>query len=70
MTEFGAHCLELLSEAHRTGESIEIQDGGKPYATVQPTPKGEVDWTPGAFKNTTRIVGDLDDLGVEWEALR
>ncbi|RYG26682.1 type II toxin-antitoxin system Phd/YefM family antitoxin [bacterium] len=69
VTEFKAHCLRLFDEAQRTGETIEVFKRGKRIATVQPEVLREPSYEPGQFKDQFRIVGDLDDLGVEWEAL-
>ena len=71
VTDFKAHCLSLIEEVRQTEEPIELTKRGVVVAVVNPPArKEEVDWTPGAFKDTVRIVGDLDDLGVEWEAMR
>jgi len=56
-----------------TGESIEVLKRGKPLATVVPA-ASEVVYRPGQFRDTVQIVGDilvdLEDLGVEWEAMK
>ena len=70
VTEFKSHCLRLLEEASATGEPIEVVKRGKPIGTYLPKGKPNVSYEPGQFKDQFRIVGDLDDLGVEWEALR
>lgn len=70
ITEFKTHCLRLVGEMERSQEPIRITKRGKPVAVLNPPPRAEVDWTPGAFKDSIKIVGDLDDLGVEWEAMR
>lgn len=71
VTEFKAHCLRMIEEVRETQESIELTRRGKIVAVVTPPPRTEpIDWTPGAFKDSIKIVGDLDDLGVEWEAMR
>jgi prevent-host-death family protein len=71
VTEFKAHCLRLMEEAHLSGETIEVVKRGRPFATVVPrSPEGS--YKPGAFKNVVRIVGEIQvdgaDLGVRWEA--
>ena len=70
ITEFKTHCLRLVDEMGRTREPINITKRGKPVAVLNPPPPAEVDWTPGAFKDSIKIVGDLDDFEVEWEAMR
>jgi prevent-host-death family protein len=74
VTEFKAHCLRLLEEARRTGESIEVTKRGKRLATVTPAGAEEIDWSPGKFRDAVRIVGDIEvdgrDLGIDWEAMR
>lgn len=73
VTDFKAHCLQLLEEARVTGEPIEISKHGKPLATVLPAPS-QVKYSPGMFKDSVKIVGDIlvdgSDLGVEWEAMK
>ena len=69
VTEFKAHCLRLLDEAQKTGEPIEILKRGRSIATILPRQiASKVSYEPGQFKDEIRIVGDLDDLGVTWEA--
>ncbi len=73
VTEFKSHCLRLLEEARTTGESIQVVKRGKPMATVVPAPS-EVQYRPGMFKDSVRIVGDImvdgTDLGIQWEAMQ
>lgn len=70
VTEFKAHCLRLLDEAQKTGEPIELLKRGQSIATILPRQLGtKASYEPGQFKDEIRIVGDLDDLGVQWEAL-
>ena len=74
VSEFKAKCLRLMEEVRRTGEPIEITKRGKTIVVVSPPPSEKIDWTPGAFKDEIRIVGDIEvdlaDLGVQWEAMR
>jgi len=74
ISEFKSKCLRLVEEVRRTGEPLEVTKRGTVVAVVNPPAKGVVDWTPGAFKNQTRIVGDIEvdlsDLGVEWDVLK
>jgi prevent-host-death family protein len=70
VTEFKAHCLELMNEAHRTGEPIEILKRGKPFMTVQPQLRADVSYEPGYFKDQIKIVGDITEPVVpleEWD---
>ena len=72
VTDFKSHCLQLLEEARLTGESITVLKYGRPLATVTPA-ESIKSYTPGQFKDTVQIVGDIlvdnSDLGIEWEAL-
>lgn len=71
VTEFKAHCLRLIEEMGRTREPIEITKRGKKVGVLSPPAElREVSYEPGQFKDEIRILGDLDDLGVEWEALK
>jgi prevent-host-death family protein len=74
ISEFKAKCLSLVEEVHRTGKPIEVTKRAKPVVIVNPPAKGAVDWTLGAFRYETRILGDIEcdlaDLGVEWEVMR
>jgi len=72
VTEFKAHCLELVNEVSRTGESLLLTKRGKPAAVVGPPPVEEGrKWIPGQFKDTAKIVGDIvAPLDEPWEALR
>lgn len=71
VTEFKAHCLELVSEVSRTGEAVVLTKHGKPTAMVVPPPTDEKKkWRPGLFRGTTKIVGDIiAPLDEPWEAL-
>jgi len=74
ISEFKAQCLRLVEEVRISGEPIEITKRGKIVAIVNPPEKAPIDWTPGAFREQTHILGeigcDLSDLGVEWDAMR
>ena len=72
VTEFKAHCLELVNEVSRTGESVVLTKRGKPTAMVVPPPVQEGQkWIPGQFKDTAKIVGDIvAPLDEPCEALR
>jgi prevent-host-death family protein len=74
ITEFKAHCLRLIDEVGRTKEPIEITKRGRRIVVVAPAAETkEIDWTPGAFRDSITEVGDIcvegAELGVHWEAL-
>ncbi len=73
VTEFKSHCLQLLEEARRTGEPIEVIKRGKPLATVIPAPSTAT-YRPGMFRDSVKIVGDIlvdgSNLGIEWDAMK
>ena len=70
-TEFKTHCLRLMEEVRRTREPIEVRKRGKTVVIVNPP--SEIDWTPGAFKDSIIELGDIcvdgTDLGIRWEAM-
>lgn len=72
VTEFKAHCLELVNEVARTGEPVILTKHGKPTAMVVPSPtEPGKKWTPGQHRESARIVGDIiAPLDEPWEALR
>jgi prevent-host-death family protein len=72
VTEFKAHCLELVNEVSRTGESVVLTKRGKPTAMVVPPPVQEAKrWILGQHKDTAKIVGDIiAPLDEPWEELR
>ena len=72
VTEFKAHCLELLNEVARTGEPLTLTRHGKPTAMVVPPPANvEKRWKLGQFRDDTKIAGDVvAPLDESWEALR
>jgi prevent-host-death family protein len=69
VTEFKAHCFELIDEVARMGESLVLTKRGKPIAIVGPPPvQGREKWIPGQFKDSAKIVGDiLAPLDEPWE---
>ena len=74
ITEFKAHCLRLVDELQRTREPIEITKRGKKVAIVSPPgTRQDIDWTPGAFRDSIVELGDIGvdvaELGVRWEAM-
>jgi prevent-host-death family protein len=71
ITDFKAHCLQLIEEVRQTGQGLVITKRGKPAARVLPPelplkPK----FVPGMFSDMGKIVDDIvSPLDVEWEAL-
>lgn len=71
ITDFKAHCLQLIDEISKTGDSIRITKRGKAIATVTPAHEEWDDYKPGRFAGSVEIVGDIvAPLDVEWEALK
>ena len=60
VTEFKAHCLELLNQVAETGQPLILTKRGKPTAMVSlpPVEEGRT-WKPGLFRDKCKIVGDL-----------
>jgi prevent-host-death family protein len=71
VTEFKAHCLELLNEVGRTGEPLVLTKHGKPSAMVVPPPKtADKKWKLDQFRESATIVGDLiTPMDEPWEVL-
>ena len=70
VTEFKAHCLELLNEVSRTGHPLLLTKRGKATVMVSRPPE-EVSskWVPGQFKDRAKIVGDvIAPIDEPWEA--
>ena len=71
VTEFKAHCLELINEVSRTGETVVLTRRGVPTAMVvsPPLPQGNR-WVAGRYDDKIKIVGDIiSPLDEPWEAL-
>ena len=60
VTEFKAHCLELLNQVAKTGEPMILTKRGKPTAMVS-LPPAEIKpiWRLGLFEDSCKIVGDV-----------
>lgn len=72
VTEFKAHCLEILSRVAETREPVLLTKRGKPTAMVivPPAPENK-GWKLGQFKDQGKIVGDIiAPFDEEWEALK
>jgi len=57
--EFKAHCLRILDEVQRTGESITVTKRGKPVAEVTPVKAGEWRSVIGALQGSVTRIGDI-----------
>ena len=68
VTTFKTNCLQLIDEANRTGESIEVTKRGKSVGTFNPSEAKEVSF--GKFRHMGKVVGDIiSPIDVEWEAM-
>lgn len=72
VTQFKAHCLEMVNAVAETGQPVVLTKRGKPTAmVVQPPSNGGKKWNPGLHRDTAKIVGDIiEPLSEPWEALR
>ena len=72
VTEFKAHCLELVNEVARTGRPVLLTKHGRPTAMVVPPPVDSGQrWTPGQFRASGKIVADIiAPLNEPWEILQ
>lgn len=57
--EFKAHCLRILDEVQRSGESVTITKRGKPVAEVTPVKAGERRSVIGALQGSVTRMGDI-----------
>jgi len=74
VTEFKAHCLELLEEVSRTGEGLILTKDGKPFITVSKSgPEHASSNKPVSSSIFVQEVGAIlvpsTEL-VEWDALK
>ncbi|HLL58340.1 MAG TPA: type II toxin-antitoxin system Phd/YefM family antitoxin [Allosphingosinicella sp.] len=69
--EFKAHCLRILDEVERTGESVTITKRGRPVAEVTPPKTHRSDpLSFGCMKGKIRILGDIGSpFDPDWEEL-
>jgi prevent-host-death family protein len=58
--EFKAHCLRLMEEANRTGETIVITKRGKPFMEVKPVESAEPTPLFGLLKTDAYRFDDPD----------
>ena len=60
VTEFKAHCLEIVNRVSQTGEPIILTKRGKPSVMVSLPPNTESKgWVLGQFRDQVTIIGDL-----------
>ena len=71
-TEFKAHCLRILDEVQRTGESVTITKRGKPVAEVKPAKHNEKRFFFGCMKHPEYRFEDADAPAYDepWDAER
>ena len=71
-TDFKAHCLQVMDEVARTGQSVTITKRGKPVARIVPA-REDAKEIFGALKGSVTVVDPDDDLidpvEVEWEVI-
>lgn len=68
VTEFKAHCLELIGNVNKEKVSITLTKHGKPCAQVIPI-NNDVEELFGCLKGTVTENGDiLEPLDVIWDA--
>ncbi len=67
--EFKAHCLKLLDQVQRSGESLVVTKRGRPVARVVPMAPAEKISLLGCLKGQVEILGDIvEPTGELWEA--
>lgn len=71
VTQFKAHCLELVETVHRKRTSVIISKHGKPVAKLVPIDSEPVPSLYGSMKGTVHEIGDIvSPIDVEWDAAR
>ena len=73
--EFKAHCLRIMEEAKRSGETVIITKRGKPFMELKPVAPDETKLFFGCMKGTVTWLTDDPTAPVldpgweeEWEA--
>ena len=68
--EFKAHCLRILDEVARTGESVTVTKRGKPVAEVKAVKAVERRSVIGALQGSVIRIGDIISPAYEqrWNA--
>jgi prevent-host-death family protein len=64
-SQFKQHCLELIDDVERTGQSVVITKHGRPVARLCPLPVPRRSLV-GALKGKMRITGDIVSPILEW----
>jgi len=71
VTQFKAHCLEIVETVRRKHTSVVISKHGKPVAKVVPIESEPAPSLYGSMKGTGREIGDIvAPLDEEWNVLR
>ncbi len=71
VTDFKAHCLEIVETVRRKKTSVVISKHGKPVAKIVPIDSEPVPSLYGSMRGTGRILGDIiSPIDVEWNANR
>ena len=71
--EFKAHCLRILDEVERSGESVTVTKRGRPVAELKPVEKAERRSIIGAMKGSVLRYDRPFDPAIEpeeWHANR
>jgi antitoxin (DNA-binding transcriptional repressor) of toxin-antitoxin stability system len=68
--EFKAHCLRIMEEASRTGETVVITKRGKPFMEMRRAESEKRKPLFGSMKGTIQILGDIEGPAYEgpWNA--
>ena len=71
VTQFKAHCLEIVEAVQRKRTSVVISKRGKPVAKLVPMDTDPVPSLYGSMKGTGREIGDIiSPIEDEWDAAR
>ena len=71
VTQFKAHCLEIIETVQRKRTPVVISKHGKPVAKLIPMDTEPVPSLLGSMKGTVREIGDIiSPIDVEWDADR
>jgi prevent-host-death family protein len=71
VTQFKAHCLEIVERVQRKRTSVVISKHGKPVAKLVPIDSEPVPSLLGSMKGTGREIGDIiSPIEDEWDASR
>ncbi|HEY3780026.1 MAG TPA: type II toxin-antitoxin system Phd/YefM family antitoxin [Fimbriimonadaceae bacterium] len=70
VTEFKAHCLELIKQVKASGDPLLLTNRGEVTAMLCPPPKAEKKkWVFGSLRDEIEILGDLvEPTGEVWDA--